>query len=125
MMRDEITGVPVIEGYGVDCLSMELELQPHLGGLKAYIHLAGRSDYRRCFVAEIPPGGKLKPERHRRDELICVLKGHGVTIIEDADGTKHSCEWNAGTLFHVARNTAHQLFNRSDAEACRMVVIRG
>ena len=35
-------GVPVVEAYSVDCVKMDLEPWPRLGGRGAYVHLAGK-----------------------------------------------------------------------------------
>ena len=76
-------GIPVIEEYAVDCHTVPLEPWERLGGLGAYVHLAGRSDYLSAYVVEIPPGGQLNPEQHMHDELIHVISGRGATVIED------------------------------------------
>ena len=71
-------GVPVYENIlSLDLLTLELEPWPRMGGLGAYVHIAGRGDFVSSYVAEIPPGGHLEPEKHLYDELICVLSGRG------------------------------------------------
>jgi hypothetical protein len=55
-------GVPIVEACAVDCLSQPVEPSPRLGGLGAYIHLAGRGDAATCYLAEIPARGSLNPE---------------------------------------------------------------
>lgn len=112
-------GIPVVEGYSVDCLTLPLEPWKRVGGLGAYVHLAGRGDYLSCFVGEIPPAAHLNPERHLFDKLIYVLKGHGATTIEGASGAKHSFEWGPGSLFGIPMNARHQLFNGSGSEPAR------
>src|SRR6266567_4301449 len=47
-------GVPIIEAYAVDCLTQPLEPSSRLGGLGAYIHLAGRG----AAATEAPDGRK-------------------------------------------------------------------
>ena len=112
-------GVPLIEAYAVDCLTQPLEPWPRLGGLGAYIHLAGRGDQCSCYLAEIPPGGQLKPERHLHDELIHVVKGHGATVVDLPNGERHSFEWGPGSLFGIPLNAPHQHFNGSGSEPAR------
>ena len=112
-------GIPVFEGYSVDCLTVPLEPWPRLGGLGTYVHLAGRSDYLSCYVAEIPAGQQLKPEKHLHDEIIYVLKGRGATSIETADGQTYNFEWGPGSLFAIPMNAAHQHFNGSGSEPAR------
>src|SRR5712691_3442192 len=72
-------GVPIIEAYAVDCLAQALEPSQRLGGLGAYIHLAGRGDAATCYLAEIPAGQSLKPEKHLHDKLVHVLAGRAAT----------------------------------------------
>ena len=67
-------GVPIVEAYAVDCLTQPLEPSARLGGLGAYIHLAGRGDAATCYLAEIPAGGSLKPEKHLHDKLVHVCR---------------------------------------------------
>ncbi len=73
-------GVPVIEAYGVEDVR-EIGLSPwrRTGGKGAFIHLYGMEGTTGMYVAEIPPGGALEPERHLYEEVICILNGHGAT----------------------------------------------
>jgi hypothetical protein len=89
-------GVPIVEAYAVDCLTQPLEPSARLGGLGAYIHLAGRGDNATCYLAEIPAGGSLKPEKHLHDKLVYVLAGRGATSVEAPDGRKHSLSGDPG-----------------------------
>lgn len=116
-------GVPVIEGYIIDCLEAELQPWPRLGGKGAYVHLVGRSDYLSCYLAEIAPGGQLNPEQHLHDELIYVLKGRGATSIQAADGAKYTFEWGPGSLFGIPMNAGHQHFNGSGSEPARFAAL--
>jgi gentisate 1,2-dioxygenase len=111
--------VPVVEGFAVDCLTMPLEPWARMGGRGAYVHLAGRGEYLSCYVAEIPPSGKLEPEKHLHDEVIHVLQGRGATQIEMPGGGRHTVEWGAGSLFAIPLNSRHQHFNLSGSEAVR------
>ena len=113
-------GVPIIEAYAVDCLTQPLEPWPRLGGLGAYIHLAGRGDQCSCYLVEIPAGGQLKPERHLYDELMYVVKGHGATVVDLPNGERHSFEWGPGSLFGIPLNAPHQHFNGSGTEPARL-----
>ena len=112
-------GVPVVEAYAVDCLSQPLEPASRAGGLGAYIHLAGRGDAFTCYLAEIPAGGSLKPEKHLFDKVIYVVKGRGATTIEAPDGRRHTFEWGPGSLFAIPINSTHQLHNGSGSEPAR------
>ena len=116
-------GVPTIEGFSVDCLTAPLEQWKRLGGKGAYIHLAGRGDYLSCYLAEIPPGGEMNPERHMHEEIIYVLSGHGATTIEMPGGQRHHFEWKAGSLFGIPLNSTHQHFNGSGTEPARYAAV--
>jgi gentisate 1,2-dioxygenase len=104
-------GIPIVEGFSVDCLKLELEPWERLGGRGAYVHLAGRGDYVNCYVVEIESGGELNVERHLHDKLIHVLQGHGATVVELPDGTRETFEWGPGSLFGIPLNCQHQHFN--------------
>jgi len=116
-------GVPIVEAYSVDCLTLPLEPWPRLGGTGAYVHLAGRGDACSCYVAEIPAGGQLKPEQHFHDELIHVVAGRGATSIELPTGEKHTFEWGPGSLFGIPMNAPHQHFNGSGGEPARFAAV--
>lgn len=113
--------VPIIEGVTVDCLFAELAPWERLGGRGAYLELAHRGDYTSHYLAEIPPGGALKPERHLYDEMIFVLQGRGATAIELPGGKRHTFEWGPSSLFAIPLNAPHQHFNGSGSEPVRFV----
>jgi quercetin dioxygenase-like cupin family protein len=116
-------GVPIVEAYAVDCLNQPLEPSQRLGGLGAYIHLAGRGDAATCYLAEIPPGESLKREKHLYDKLVYVLSGRGATSVEAPDGRKHSFEWGPGSLFGIPINSWHQHHNGSGSQPTRFAAI--
>src|SRR3990172_3219159 len=69
-------GVPVVEGFGVeDVREMELGAWRRIGGKGAFLNLYGMEGATGMYVAEIPPGGALNPERHIYEEVICILAG--------------------------------------------------
>jgi gentisate 1,2-dioxygenase len=113
-------GVPIVEAYAVDCLTQPLEPSARQGGLGAYIHLVGRGDYITCYLAEIPAGGSLNPEKHLFDKLNYVLTGRGATKVETPDGKSHTFEWGPGSLFAIPINARHQHFNGSGSEPARI-----
>jgi quercetin dioxygenase-like cupin family protein len=115
--------VPIVEAYAVDCLSQPLEPSQRLGGLGAYVHLVGRGDAVTCYLAEIPPGGSLKREKHLHDKLVYVLSGRGATTVEAPDGRKHSFEWGPGSLFGIPINARHQHHNGSGSEPTRFAAV--
>jgi mannose-6-phosphate isomerase-like protein (cupin superfamily) len=112
-------GVPVVDGFSIDCLSLPLEPWSRMGGRGAYIHLAGRGEYLSCYLAEIPPASKLEPEKHFHDEVIHVLEGTGATSVELPTGERRTIEWGPGSLFAVPLNAWHQHFNTSGTERVR------
>jgi quercetin dioxygenase-like cupin family protein len=116
-------GVPIIDAYAVDCLTQPLEPWERLGGLGAYIHLAGRGDLANCYLVEIPAGGHLKPEKHMHDEIIYVVSGRGATSIEMPGGQKHTFEWGPNSLFGIPMNSPHQHFNGSGSEPGRIAAV--
>jgi oxalate decarboxylase/phosphoglucose isomerase-like protein (cupin superfamily) len=63
------------------------------------------------YVAEIPPGGALNPERHLYEEMICILAGHGATEIWQDGGQKRLFEWGPFSLFAPPLNSWHRLVN--------------
>jgi quercetin dioxygenase-like cupin family protein len=116
-------GLPTYEGFGIDCLDIDLAPWPRLGGRGAYVDVAGRGDFTNIYVAEIPPAGQLEPEQHLFEETILVLKGAGTTTLELADGTDHIVEWQKGSLFAVPLNAKHQHANASGREAVRFAAV--
>ena len=116
-------GIPIHEAYAVDCHNVQLEPWERLGGLGAYVHLAGRSDYLSAYVVEIPPGGQLNPEQHMHDELIHVISGRGATVIETSEGKKYSFEWGPSAIFAIPLNAKHQIFNGSGTEPARLAAV--
>jgi mannose-6-phosphate isomerase-like protein (cupin superfamily) len=116
-------GIPIHEAYSVDCHTVQVEPWERMGGLGAYVHLAGRSDYLSSYVVEIPPGGQLNPEQHMHDELIHVISGRGATVIETPEGKKYSFEWGPTAIFGIPMNAKHQIFNGSGAEPARLAAV--
>jgi quercetin dioxygenase-like cupin family protein len=116
-------GVPVHSGFGVDCLDIDLRPWPRLGGRGAFVDLAGRGDYCDIYVAEIPPGGHLEPERHLYEETILVLQGRGTTTLELGDGSSHIVEWQKDSLFAIPLNASHQHANASGREPARLAAV--
>jgi quercetin dioxygenase-like cupin family protein len=119
----EADGLRVVTGYSVDDLcTLPLSHWERLGGPAAYCHLEGSQGFVGSLVAEIPPGGKLKPIRHLFEELILVLEGHGATQFwcEKTNQTT-ILEWQTGSIFSPPLNAKHQHFNGSATERVRFV----
>ncbi len=107
-------GVPVVEGYGVeDVREMKLGPWRRMGGKGAFINLYGMEGVTGMYVAEIPPGGALEPERHLYEEGICLLNGHGATEVWQDGFPKQTFEWGPWSLFALPLNSWHRLINGS------------
>ena len=105
-------GLPVFEGYGVeDVRDLAMGRWSRLGGRGAYIQLYGMEGFTGMYVAEIPAGGALEPERHLYEEVICILDGNGATEIWQEGGAKRTFEWGKGGLFAPPVNAWHRLVN--------------
>lgn len=116
-------GVPVVEGFSVEDVR-ELELGPwrRLGGKGAFVNLFGMEGQTGMYVAEIPPGGALNPERHMYEEMICILTGRGATEVWQDGGKKQLFEWEPWSLFAPPLNTWHRLVNGGN-EPVRLIAV--
>ena len=105
-------GIPIVEGYGVEDVR-EVQMTPwaRTGGKGAFINLYGMEGVTGMYVAEIPPGGALEPEKHFYEEVICILEGQGATEVWQEGGPKQMFEWGASSLFAPPLNTWHRLIN--------------
>ncbi|MBI2328244.1 MAG: cupin domain-containing protein [Chloroflexi bacterium] len=110
----EKEGVPIYETpVGIEDVA-ELPRRPwaRMGGSGTFIELDGaKQDYKGLYVVEIPAGGALEPEKHLYDELICILRGRGLTEVWQGEGRKRSFEWGEGSLFAMPTNLWHRLVN--------------
>ena len=103
----------------------EVEVKPWAlnEGLGALINLDGTGGTNDAYVCEIPPGKKLKPQKHLFEEMIYVAKGNGATTVWQKDGAKHTFEWHAGSLFAIPINASYQHFNGSGTESVRLFAV--
>ncbi len=109
----EAEGIPVFDGYGLEDVR-DLKISPwsRLGGKGAFIQLYGMMEGSRgMYVAEIPPGGALEPERHLYEELICIFEGNGATEIWQEGSRKQMFEWGPWSLFSPPMNAWHRMVN--------------
>jgi oxalate decarboxylase/phosphoglucose isomerase-like protein (cupin superfamily) len=105
-------GIPIIEGYGLeDVRDVETKFWPRIGGKAAFLNLYGMEGVTGMYVAEIPAGGALEPEKHFYEEVICILEGQGATEIWQENGKKQMFEWGPWSLFAPPLNTRHRLIN--------------
>ena len=117
-------GVPVIRDYSVkDVRQLALGSWERKGGKGALINLQGLELVVDAYVCEIPPGGKLKAQRHLYEEMIFVLEGSGATTVWNEGDAKRSFEWQAGSLFSPPLNAWHQHFNGSGKEPARFLAV--
>ena len=109
-------GVPIYEDLGgVDDVT-ELPMRPwaRLGGSGSFVVMLGTSQAERgLYVAEIPGGGALNPEKHLYEEGIFVIRGRGLTEVWQEGGAKVTFEWGEGSVFGLPLNTWHRLINGS------------
>jgi oxalate decarboxylase/phosphoglucose isomerase-like protein (cupin superfamily) len=76
-----------------------------------------------CYVCEIPPAGKLAPQRQLYEEMIFVLEGRGSTTVWNDAGARVTFEWKAGAIFGIPLNCWHQHFNGSGQQPARYVAV--
>ncbi|MCZ6625845.1 MAG: ethanolamine ammonia lyase-activating protein [Deltaproteobacteria bacterium] len=116
--------IPVIRGFFVeDIKTVELAPWEFKGGLGAFIVLDGTGGINDAYVCEIPPGGKLKPQKHLYEEMVYIAMGHGATTVWQKDEKKHTFEWGPGSLFAIPLNARYQHFNGSGSESARYFAV--
>jgi len=105
-------GIPVVDGYGVeDVRNIAMKPWEKLGGNASFINLYGMEGVTGMYVAEIPAGGALKPEKHFYEKVIVILSGHGATEVWQDGRRKQSFEWGPWSLFAPPMNTSHRMVN--------------
>lgn len=113
-------GLEIIAAHYIpDLHHVELKPWPRRGGKGVYINHEASYYANDCYVCEIPPGGKLAPQRQLFEEMIYVLDGKGSTTVWNDRGQRITFEWGAGSLFAIPLNTWHQHFNGSGTEPAR------
>ena len=111
-MKEE--GIPIYEAIaGVeDIKELPRGQWARMGGLGTFIVIEGtRQEGSGLYVAEIPAGGTLEPEKHLYDELIYVLQGRGLAEVWQEGQGKRSFEFGEGSLFAMPTNAWHRLVN--------------
>jgi uncharacterized RmlC-like cupin family protein len=114
-------GIPVVEDFGVDLFDTPTRPWARFGVNGAAVHLIGRGDFVSMFLLDMPPGAATSPQRHLYEEVIFVLEGRGSTVIEAADGSKHSFEWGPRSLFAIPLNASYRHFNGSGVDRALMI----
>jgi mannose-6-phosphate isomerase-like protein (cupin superfamily) len=120
----EAQKIPVIKGFFVeDIKTVELAPWDLKGGLGAFVVLDGTGGVNDAYICEIPPGGKLKPQKHLYEEMVYVAEGRGATTVWQKDGKRHTFEWGPGSLFAIPLNAWYQHFNGSGSEPARYFAV--
>jgi oxalate decarboxylase/phosphoglucose isomerase-like protein (cupin superfamily) len=116
--------IPVITGFFVeDIKTVEVAPWDLKGGLGAFVVLDGTGGVNDAYICEIPPGGKLKPQKHMYEEMVYVAKGNGATTVWQKDGKKQTFEWGPGSVFAIPLNARYQHFNGSGSEPARYFAV--
>ncbi len=117
-------GIPVIKTFFVaDIRTVKLEPWGRKGGTGAFLQMEGAGQVNNCYIAEIPPGKSLKPQRHLFEETIYVVSGQGATTVWHDENRKQTFEWQAGSLFSPPLNAWHQHFNGSGSQPARYLAV--
>ncbi|MFQ5851528.1 MAG: cupin domain-containing protein [Candidatus Binatia bacterium] len=120
----EAEGIPLIEGFFIeDIRTVALKPWKRKGGLGVRICLEGTGETNDAYIAEIPPGKSLKPQKHLFEELIYIVSGRGATTIWNEGGPRRTFEWHEGSLFSPPLNTWHQHFNGSGSQSARYIAV--
>ena len=119
-VREE--GLDIISAqYVPNLCTVDLKPWARRGGKGVYMNHDASRTSNDCYVCEIPPGGKLAPQRQLFEEMILILSGHGSTSVWNDTGQKVTFEWGPGSMFAIPLNTWHQHFNGSGSVAARLV----
>ena len=120
----EREGIPNHTGFAIDDLrTIEVGPWARLECNGAYINLDGNAGTNDAYVAEIPPGGKMAPEKHLFEKDIYVLSGRGATMVGDDPNNRSSFEWKEGSIFSVPINVWHQHMNGSGTDPARFLAV--
>jgi oxalate decarboxylase/phosphoglucose isomerase-like protein (cupin superfamily) len=120
----EKEGLPVIRAFHIeDVRSVDLAPWDRVGGFGAYLNLEGTEGVNDCYIAEIPPGKSLNPQKKMFEELVFVLSGHGATTVWRDGKKKQTFEWQEGSLFSPPLNTWHQHFNGAGDKPVRLLAM--
>ena len=122
----ESEGIPVVRDFVIANLrDVELRSWARMGGNGAWLVLGSANDQSATtpYVCEIPPGGKLEPEKHMYEEMIFILDGVGATEVWTDEKKKQAFEWGPNSLFAPPLNTWHRLVNGSGQNPVRFMAL--
>ncbi|MGH3026842.1 MAG: cupin domain-containing protein, partial [Gaiellaceae bacterium] len=108
--------------YVDDARTVELADWERRGGRGAYLTFSDQM-VADAYIAEIPPGGSLKPQHQLFEEIILVAAGRGASTIWQDGGPKRTFEWQRGSLFAIPLNAWHEHFNASGSEPTRFIAL--
>lgn len=75
-------------------------------------------------LIEIPPGGKLPPQRRMAEEMIYIVSGQGYTTMWLREGDKKErYNWSEGDMLSPTLNAWNQTFNSSTDTPARFLLI--
>jgi oxalate decarboxylase/phosphoglucose isomerase-like protein (cupin superfamily) len=115
-------GLDIIAAHWVpDLRTVELKPWARRGGSGVFINHEASRTSNDCYVAEIPAGGALAPQRQLFEEMTLVLEGHGSTRVWNDKGQEVTFEWGKDSLFAIPLNAHHQHFNGSGSAPARFV----
>jgi oxalate decarboxylase/phosphoglucose isomerase-like protein (cupin superfamily) len=115
-------GVPVHTGYFIDDVrTIELGWWEERKCNAAFLKLAGQEGVTEARVTEIPAGQTLPPVKFSLDEIVYVADGHGLTTVQNADGSSRTFEWQKHSLFMLPRNSTSQFSNVRGTEPARLL----
>src|SRR3954466_2118809 len=119
-VRDE--GLDIISSFYVPNLHTgELKPWPRRGGRGVILNHDASRTSNDCYVCEIPPAGRLNPQRQLFEEMVFILDGRGSTTVWNDAGARVTFEWKAGSIFGIPLNCWHQHFNGSGQAPARYV----
>jgi oxalate decarboxylase/phosphoglucose isomerase-like protein (cupin superfamily) len=117
-------GLDIIGSFYVPSLNtVELKPWARRGGRAVFLNHDASRTSNDCYVCEIPPAGKLAPQRQLFEEMIMILDGNGSTAVWNDAGQRVSFEWQKGSIFAIPLNTWHQHFNGSGTAPARYVAV--
>jgi oxalate decarboxylase/phosphoglucose isomerase-like protein (cupin superfamily) len=120
----ETQKIPRITGFYIEDINkVEVEPWELKGGLGAFINLDGTGGINDAYVCVIPPGEKLRPQRHLYEEMVYIVRGSGATTVWQEKGRKQTFEWQAGSFFAIPLNAHYQHYNGSGRDPVRYFAV--
>lgn len=116
--------IPVIREFFVpDLRKLELGWWERKGGYGAVLNMMATREVDDAYVCEIPPGAKLKPDRHLFEEMVCIISGKGQTTVWHDSGASETFQWSRGTIVAPPLNSRYQHENLDSKEPARFLAV--